>query len=50
MPARGPHAHHLPDDHAELLGVIALAGRTNRLANALQIPVDPEFDHKDEAS
>ncbi|MBA3324564.1 MAG: carboxymuconolactone decarboxylase family protein [Rhodobacteraceae bacterium] len=30
--------------HGELLAVIALAGRTNLLANALQIPVDPAFD------
>lgn len=33
--------------YSELLDVIALAGRTNHLANALQIPVDPAFDHKD---
>lgn len=30
--------------HAELLAVIALAGRTNHLATALQIPVDAAFD------
>lgn len=30
--------------HAELVSIIALAGRTNHLANALQIPVDPEFE------
>jgi AhpD family alkylhydroperoxidase len=29
--------------HAELLAVIGLASETNVLANALQIPVDPEF-------
>ena len=29
--------------HAELLAVIALASSTNALANALQLPVDPEF-------
>ncbi len=29
--------------HAELLAVIALASETNALANALQVPVDPEF-------
>jgi AhpD family alkylhydroperoxidase len=29
--------------HAELLAVIAMASETNALANALQIPVDPEF-------
>jgi AhpD family alkylhydroperoxidase len=36
-----------PAQYAELIDVIALAGRTNHLANALQIPVDPEFDQKD---
>lgn len=30
--------------HVELLAVIALAGRTNHLATALQVPVDPAFD------
>jgi AhpD family alkylhydroperoxidase len=30
--------------HAELLAIIALAGKTNQLANALQVPVDPEFE------
>jgi hypothetical protein len=30
--------------HAELLAVIALAGRTNHLASAMLPPVDPEFD------
>ncbi len=30
--------------HADLLAVIALAGQTNHIVNALQIPVDPEFD------
>lgn len=29
--------------HAELLAVIGLAGKTNHLVNALQVPVDPEF-------
>lgn len=29
--------------HAELLAVVGLAGKTNQLAEALQIPVDPEF-------
>jgi AhpD family alkylhydroperoxidase len=29
--------------HAELLAIIGLAAHTNSLANALQIPVDPEF-------
>ena len=31
------------DQHAELLAVISMASETNALANALQIPVDPEF-------
>jgi AhpD family alkylhydroperoxidase len=30
--------------HAELLAVIGLAGQTNHLATAMQIPVDPEFE------
>lgn len=30
--------------HADLLRVIGLAGRTNQLANALQLPVDAAFD------
>jgi alkylhydroperoxidase family enzyme len=30
--------------HAELLAVIALAGKTNHLATALQVPVDEAFD------
>lgn len=30
--------------HAELLRVIALAAKTNHLANAMQVPVDPVFD------
>jgi alkylhydroperoxidase family enzyme len=33
-----------PEQHAELLAVIALASRTNALANALQVPVDPQFN------
>lgn len=30
--------------HAELLAIIALAAKTNHLANALQVPVDDVFD------
>jgi AhpD family alkylhydroperoxidase len=30
--------------HAELVAVIGMASQTNALANALQIPVDPEFE------
>ena len=30
--------------HAELLSIIALAASTNALAQALQLPVDPEFE------
>ena len=30
--------------HAELLAIIGLAGKTNQLANALQLPVDDAFD------
>lgn len=32
--------------HAEFLTVVALAGRTNHLLNAMQVPVDPEFGHE----
>ncbi len=30
--------------HAELLAIVALAARTNHLANGLQLPVDAAFD------
>ena len=30
--------------HGELLAIVALAARTNHLATALQVPIDPEFD------
>jgi AhpD family alkylhydroperoxidase len=30
--------------HAELLAIVALAAKTNHLANGLQLPVDPVFD------
>jgi len=33
-----------PQQYAELLAVITLATQTNALANAFQVPVDPEFD------
>jgi AhpD family alkylhydroperoxidase len=33
-----------PAMHAELMAVIALAAKTNQLATALQVPVDPAFD------
>lgn len=29
--------------HAELLAIIGLAGQTNHLVSAMQVPVDPEF-------
>ncbi len=31
------------EQHAEFLAVVGMAAETNALANALQIPVDPEF-------
>ena len=31
-------------EHAELMAIISLAGRTNHLVTALQVPVDPVFD------
>ncbi len=34
------------EQHGELLAIIALASQTNALANALQIPIDPEFTIK----
>ena len=36
------------EQHADLLRVIALAAKTNQLATALQLPVDPVFnaDHR----
>lgn len=33
-----------PQQHAELLSIVALAGKTNQLATGLQVPVDPVFD------
>ena len=30
--------------HGELLAVLAMAGQTNRLAEALRVPVDPAFE------
>lgn len=32
------------EQHADLLRVISLAAKTNQLATALQLPVDPAFD------
>jgi AhpD family alkylhydroperoxidase len=32
-----------PAQHAELMAIIALAGKTNQLATALQVPVDAAF-------
>ncbi len=32
------------EQYAELLRIVALAGKTNQLANGLQIPVDPVFE------
>lgn len=33
-----------PEQHAELLAIVSLAGKTNQLATGLQVPVDPVFD------
>jgi AhpD family alkylhydroperoxidase len=33
-----------PAQHGELLAIIALAGKTNQLATALQVPLDEVFD------
>ena len=35
------------EEHGELMQIIALAGMTNHLVTALQVPVDPEFDSID---
>ncbi len=32
-----------PQQHAELLAVIAMASQTNALATAVQVPTDPRF-------
>jgi AhpD family alkylhydroperoxidase len=32
------------EQHAELLAIVALAAKTNQLATALQVPVDPVFE------
>lgn len=32
------------EEHAELMSIVSLAGRTNHLLNAMQIPVDDAFD------
>ena len=32
------------EQHAELIKIIALAGKTNHLLNAMQVPVDDAFD------
>lgn len=34
--------------HAEVLKIVSLAAKTNHLANAMQVPVDPEFKLKEE--
>lgn len=37
-------AHGMTDEeHGELIQIIGLAGMTNHLVNAMQLPVDPEF-------
>jgi AhpD family alkylhydroperoxidase len=33
-----------PEQHAELLGIVALAAKTNQLVTGLQVPVDAVFD------
>lgn len=32
------------EEHAELMSIVSLAGRTNHLLNAMQLPVDDAFD------
>lgn len=31
-------------EHAELIRIVMLASKTNNMANALQLPIDPEMD------
>ena len=31
-------------EYADLIRVVSMAGRTNHLANALHVPVDPQFE------
>jgi alkylhydroperoxidase family enzyme len=33
-----------PEMFGELLAVVGMANETNRLANALRVPVDPAFE------
>lgn len=33
-----------PQEHGELMQIIGLAGETNQLVSALQVPLDPVFD------
>jgi alkylhydroperoxidase family enzyme len=33
-----------PEQHAELMSIVALAAKTNQIATALQVPVDGVFD------
>lgn len=34
------------EQHTELMAIISLAGQTNHLVTAMQIPLDPEFEVK----
>jgi AhpD family alkylhydroperoxidase len=36
--------------HQELVRVIGTAGKTNHMVNAMQVPVDPEFDMNEHAT
>ncbi len=33
-----------PEQHAELMAIVGLAGKTNQLATAIQVPLDMAFD------
>ena len=35
-----------PEQHAELLGIVALAAKTNQIVTGLQVPLDPVFDQR----
>ena len=37
------------DQYAEFLSIVSLAGRTNHLLNGIKVPIDPEFNHENNA-
>ena len=37
------------DQYSEFLSIVSLAGRTNHLLNGIKVPIDPEFNHENNA-